>query len=184
MHPPRLFVIATTLLGLASSCVAQQPGWTKHVIHEGLQTMTAVAGDFSGDGLPDVIADSGEKTRLFVAPDWTEVVLDDHSGGGTYIHSECFDVDGDGDLDYIGARYRPGLIAWLEQPDDSADGRWHRRIIDDTVDGIHGLIQGDVDGDGMIDLLANSTSRPNRILNRWRGFACLRIRIKPIDGNR
>lgn len=118
--------------------------------------MTAVAGDFTGDGLPDVISDIGNKTRLFVAPDWEEVVLDEHSNSMRYIHSECFDVDGDGDLDFIGARYNPGLIVWLEQPEDGATQRWTRRLIDDSVHGIHGLIQGDVDGDGKPELLATS----------------------------
>ena len=130
--------------------------WTKHVIHEGVQTMTAVAGDFTGDGLPDVIADGGNTTRLFVAPDWHEVVLDRHDDIRTYIHSECFDVDGDGDLDYVGARYNPGLIVWLEQPDRPLTERWKRRLVDDQVHGIHGLITGDVDGDGKTDLLATS----------------------------
>ena len=41
--------------------------------------MTAVAADFTGDGIPDVIADSDNKTRLFVGPDWNEVVLDEHT---------------------------------------------------------------------------------------------------------
>ncbi len=137
----------------ARSCVGDDV-WTKHVIHEGLQTMTAVAGDFSGDGLPDVIADSGNTTRLFVAPDWKEVVLDSHPKIQTYIHSECFDVDGDGDLDYIGARYNPGLIVWLEQPEQPLHQRWRSRLVDDQVHGIHGLMKGDVDGDGKVDLLA------------------------------
>ncbi len=130
--------------------------WTKHVVHEGMGTMTAVAGDFTGDGIPDVISDSGNMTRLFVGPDWKEVVLDDHPDVQSYIHSETFDVDGDGDLDYIGARYNPGLIVWLENPGDALNDRWHRRIVDDQVHGIHGLIQGDVDGDGKVDLLATS----------------------------
>ena len=154
MHRAAVFALAATLLPVQSH--AQDDAWTKHVIHEGQQTMTAVAGDFTGDGLPDVIADNGEKTRLFVAPDWTEVMLDDHSGVQTYIHSECFDVDGDGDLDYIGARYNPGLIVWLEQPEDAVGDRWNKRMIDESVHGIHGLIKGDVDGDGKTDLLATS----------------------------
>ena len=149
-------VVVNTLVLLAATADAQQGPWKKHVIHQGARTMTAVAGDFTGDGLPDVIADSDKKTRLFVAPDWTEVVLDDHPDVQSYIHSEVFDVDGDGDLDYIGARYNPGLIVWLEQPQDSLEGRWRRRIADDSVHGIHGLIQGDVDGDGKTDLLATS----------------------------
>jgi hypothetical protein len=155
MHRYCLFIITVSVL-FGSKVVAQESAWVKHVIHEGAQTMTAVAGDFTGDQLPDVIADNGSKTRLFVAPDWNEIILDDHPKDGTYIHSECFDVDGDGDLDYIGARYNPGLIVWLEQPSDSVGGRWQRRIVDDSVHGIHGLITGDVDGDGNTDLLATS----------------------------
>ena len=130
--------------------------WTKHVITEGQRSTTAVAGDFTGDGLPDVIADTGKQTRLFVAPDWQPIVLWDHPEVQTLIHSECFDVDGDGDLDYIGARYNPGLIIWLQQPDEPLTSRWTRRLIDDRVHGIHGLIQGDVDGDGRPELLATS----------------------------
>jgi hypothetical protein len=84
------------------------------------------------------------------------VILDDHPDVESYIHSETFDVDGDGDLDYIGARYNPGLIVWLEQPQDPVRQRWQRRIADDTVHGIHGLIKADVDSDGKTDLLATS----------------------------
>lgn len=147
-------VIATVFSSAQSH--GQEDHWVKHVVHEGVQTMTAVAGDFSGDGLPDVIADSGKQTRLFVAPDWKEMVLDVHADVQSYIHSECFDVDGDGDLDYIGARYNPGLIVWLEQPANPVSERWRKRLVDDSVHGIHGLIKGDVDGDGTTDLLATS----------------------------
>jgi hypothetical protein len=136
--------------------------WKKLVVYEGTAVMTAIAGDFTGDGQLDVIADTDKKTRLWVAPEWHEVVLDDHPDVASYIHSECFDVDGDGDLDYIGARYNPGLIVWLEQPNQEATSApWTKRLIDDRVHGIHGLIQGDVDGDGKLDLLATSAqSKP------------------------
>lgn len=155
MHRAILFVPLALVLNSSRSS-GQDDGWNKHVVHEGVQTMTAVAGDFTGDGLPDVIADSGKRTRLFIAPNWREVVLDVHEDVRSYIHSECFDVDGDGDLDYIGARYNPGLIMWLEQPNDSVGDRWRKRLVDDSVHGIHGLIKGDVDGDGKTDLLATS----------------------------
>ncbi|MCP4788405.1 MAG: VCBS repeat-containing protein [Fuerstiella sp.] len=118
--------------------------------------MTAVAGDYTGDGVIDVIADTGSGvTRLFVGPDWKETRLDDDHGG-RYIHSETWDVDGDGDADYIGARYKPGLIMWYEQPDEPLTQEWTRRLIDNQVHGIHGVIKGDVDLDGRIDLLATS----------------------------
>ena len=151
-RPPLLFVFALALSPLSHA----GEGWIKHVVYQGSQATTAVAGDFTGDGRPDVISDSDQKTRLFVAPDWTEIVLDQHPQTPRYIHSECFDVDGDGDLDFVGARYNPGLIVWLEQPDKPTTARWQRRLVDDQIHGIHGLIQGDVDGDGRTDLLATS----------------------------
>ena len=58
------------ILAFAVAPPARAEGpWKKHVVHEGLHTSTAVAGDFTKDGKPDVISNSGGKTRLFVGPD-------------------------------------------------------------------------------------------------------------------
>lgn len=129
--------------------------WTKHVVYQGAQCMTAIAADFTGDGRPDIICNAGNVTRLLVAPDWREIVLD-QSEEHNFIHSEAFDVDQDGDTDYIGARYNPGLIVWLEQPENPLAEKWPVRLVSDQVHGIHGLIRGDVDLDGQLDLLATS----------------------------
>lgn len=138
------------LLSLAAS--AAEP-WPKHVVAEGFMSQTAVAHDFTGDGLPDVIADAHGETHLYVAPDWKKVVI---QKGHNTIHSEVVDVDGDGDADYIGAVYSPGPVFWLEQPKNGAAEPWNFRIVDDKVNGTHGLIAGDVDGDGKLDLVGNS----------------------------
>ena len=130
-------------------------GWKKHIIHTGIHTNTAVAADFTGDGKVDVISNSDGDARLFVAPDWKEIVLDPQQKVRC-IHSEVFDVDGDGDPDYIGAQYKPGHIYWLERPDNPTKDRWQYHLVDDKVNGIHGLLRGDVDGDGQFDILANS----------------------------
>lgn len=155
-----VLVLATAWWGLAVCCSApaiaqDNTEWKKHIVHDGIHTVTAVGGDYSGDGLPDVISNSGGKTRLFVAPDWREIILDE-TPGYDCIHSESFDVDDDGDLDFIGARYSPGLIFWLEQPDKPLEQPWKLRVLDDQLDGIHGLLKGDVDLDGKFDLIANS----------------------------
>ena len=50
---------------------AEDKPWKKHVVHEGERVNTAVAADFTGDGRPDIISNSGGKTRLFVAPNLT-----------------------------------------------------------------------------------------------------------------
>lgn len=151
----RVFTAVSILTSLVTVSSAQEH-WKKHTLQEGKRSLTAIAGDFSGDGLPDVIAEVGNSTLLFVAPDWQQIVIDNHREDRGYIHSECFDIDGDGDLDYIGARYNPGLITWLEQPEQGASQRWKKRLIADTVHGIHGLMTGDIDKDGKPDLLATS----------------------------
>lgn len=147
-------VLGLSAAGPASSASADE-AWRKQTIHNGVHTTNAVAADYTGDGKVDVIANSGGKTRLFVAPDWKETILDETAGHDA-IHSETFDVDGDGDPDWIGARYDPGLIFWLENPGKGAAGPWTSRIVDDEIHGIHGLLAGDVDGDGKTDLIGNS----------------------------
>ena len=121
---------------------------------------TAVAADFTGDGLPDVIADAAGETHLYVAPDWQKVVIDAkwpfRPGARDTIHSEVMDVDEDGDPDYVGAVYSPGPVFWLERPDDPLNDRWTYRVIDNDVNGTHGLVKGDIDGDGRDDLAGNS----------------------------
>lgn len=149
-----IFAASLLIVTVTASAFAEAP-WKKHVVHEGERCNTAVAADFTGDGRPDIISNSGGRTRLFVAPDWTEHIIDD-TKGHNFIHSEHFDVDGDGDEDFIGARYQPGLVVWLETPKDPTAGTWKVRIADQEINGIHGLLKGDVDGDGKTDLLANS----------------------------
>lgn len=143
---------AILVLVLASNVEAQ---WKKHTVFVGEHCNTAVAGDFTGDKLPDIVFNSGGKTRLLVAPKWTVIELESERRLGA-IHSERMDVDGDGDLDFIGARYSPGLIFWLECPKQATSQPWKYHVVDERVNGIHGLLVGDVDRDGRPDLLANS----------------------------
>ncbi len=189
--PRRLYLATFVVLFSAvsaSSAVApaQEPEaakeaakpWKKHVVHTGFATATAVAADFSGDGKLDVISNSGGKTRLFVAPDWREIVLDD-TPGHNCIHSEVMDVDGDGDPDWIGARYSPGLVFWLERPERPTQDRWRFHLVDDRVNGVHGLLVGNVDRDDKPDLLANRRSRLAIFPTRWFGTPCRSHRETP-----
>src|SRR5436190_5326996 len=54
-------LIAGVVLVTVASFAAADEIWKKHVVHEGLHTATAVGGDFTGDGKPDVISNSGSK---------------------------------------------------------------------------------------------------------------------------
>ena len=80
------------------------------------RNMTAVAADFDQDGSMDVISSYGGKVSLYSGPDWKEVVLYELSGPrAAAIHSEIFDIDGDGDLDWAGGESK-GPAVWLENP--------------------------------------------------------------------
>lgn len=139
----------------SSSSAIGQSAWKIHSVYVGEHCNTAVAADYTGDGITDVICNAGAVTRLLVAPDWTAVDLESERGLGL-IHSETMDVDADGDPDFIGTRYQPGLIFWLERPEQPLKQRWRFHLIDDQVLGIHGLLTGDVNLDRRPDLLANS----------------------------
>lgn len=143
---------ASALLALEDE--RREKNWIRHVVLEGAHCVTAVAQDFTGDGRVDIVANAGGKTQLLVAPDWKAIQV----GSSTYnwIHSESMDVDGDGDFDVIGTPYHPGRIVWLECPDDPITGRWNEYLVDDQVHGVHGLLVGDVDKQGRLDLLATS----------------------------
>ncbi len=151
-----IHALSFSVISLLAAISQADETWKKHVLYEGSNVTTAVAGDFTGDGAADVITDAGNQTRLYVGPDWKQIVLDEHDGKERYIHSESFDVDSDGDLDYIGTQYNPGHIIWLECPQSPLTERWKKRLVDDQIHGIHGLIKADVDGDGKPDLLGTS----------------------------
>ena len=159
---------------LVSQAVASDE-WKRHVIATGFSCQTAVAADFTGDGMPDVIADAQGETHLYVAPYWDKVIIDGkwpfRPGERDTIHSEVMDVDQDGDPDYIGAVYSPGPVFWLERPDNPLSDRWLLRIVDGDVNGTHGLVRGDIDGDGREDLAGNSAqpkdAYPNSLI-WWR----------------
>lgn len=160
----RALGLSLLLISGSFSVPATSADWIKHSVYDGGHCSTSVAADFTGDGRVDVICHAGGATRLLVAPAWTEVVLDADAQRGL-IHSEVIDVDRDGDPDFVGARYQPGLIFWLERPAQPLTERWTLHAIDDRVDGIHGLLAGDVDGDRHPDLLANSAQPRGEFAN-------------------
>lgn len=136
--------------------------WEKHVVMEAGRNLTAVAGDFDGDGDIDVITSYPSKVSLFLASDWDEVVLHELSGRhATCIHSATFDVDGDGDLDWIGGESK-GPAFWLENP-GQVSGEWVARMVDADLGGIHCFLLADVDRNNRLDVVINHF-RPDGIL--------------------
>lgn len=137
--------------------------WTKHTIHPPAKGMIngASANDFDGDGEMDVITSVDGQVVVLQGPDWRKVTVHRFLPGQSRnkprpacIHSNLMDVDGDGDMDFVGSN---NTVFWLECPEDPLSGEpWTYRIVDDEILGSHCLITGDVNQDGKLDLIANS----------------------------
>jgi len=141
-----------------------QPTWNKHVVVTAAESMinSAVAHDFDEDGQVDVLTSFAGRVVLLRGPHWQPLTIQvfdtKHSRNKprpSCIHSCLMDVDGDGDLDFVGSN---NTVFWLECPPPGSlhKQHWTYRTVDDLVLGTHCLITGDVDRDGKPDLIANS----------------------------
>jgi hypothetical protein len=133
-----------------------KPKWVRHEVARGFKNYTAVGLKLNGGGKERaVITNDTTRTLLYAG----KAVVELHKGVNL-IHSAVMDVDGDGDEDFVGARYSPGYVYWLEQPRKPLEEAWKFHLIEDSekggIDGVHGLYVADVDGDGRQDLIANS----------------------------
>ena len=146
--------------------------WKKHIVKKAPSPLkralknfddvnAVVASDFNKDGEIDIMASFNGKVALYKGPEWTEFIVmpempKDRNGviaKRGCIHATLMDVDGDGDMDFIGSNR---MLFWLECPKDPFKDKWVRRMISLDVNGAHCVTTGDVDKDGKIDLIANS----------------------------
>jgi putative heme-binding domain-containing protein len=165
----------------AKGAEANSPSWVRHAfpLPESIWSVEAV--DVNGDGKPDLVAMGETKVLALVAPDWKQHVLAD-TREPKMLYCVALDADRDGDMDLAVARYQvPWItyrqarengktadepksldfsVAWLENT-GRLSGPWPLHTIDRELNGIHGMWTGDMNGDGVKDLIADSIMGPS-----------------------
>jgi PKD domain-containing protein/VCBS repeat protein len=137
--------------------------WTEHTVDGDFDGVYSVhAADVDGDGDIDILG------AAYVADDitwwentagdgsvWTEHTVDGSFDGAMSVYAA--DVDGDGDIDVLGAAYFADDITWWENT--AGDGSaWTEHTVDGTFDGAYSVYAADVDGDGDTDILGAARS--------------------------
>jgi hypothetical protein len=115
------------------------------------------AGDFTGDGWPDVLLASTSGTRLYVNPKGEPRRWDSYAGivppaANVSEVSVMKDIDADGrpDLVYASA----GAVRWAKPDPANPAGPWlSTQVGEPGTYAAHGIGAGDINGDGRVDIL-------------------------------
>ena len=139
--------------------------WIEHTIDGSFEGARSVyAADVDGDGNLDVLGAASEADEIAwwknTAGDgsvWTEHVVDDAFNGAKSVYAA--DVDGDGDVDVLGAAGEGCCadddITWWENTTGNGTV-WAEHIVDGDFRGAVSVYSGDVDGDGDLDVLGGA----------------------------
>jgi len=83
-----------------------------------------------------------------------EHVIDSFYNGAFDVQSA--DIDGDGDMDVLGAAYNDDDITWWQNSDGTGT-LWVEHTLDADFDGARSAYPFDIDGDGDIDILGTAS---------------------------
>ncbi len=132
--------------------------WTEHTVDGAFDGAGSVhAADVDGDGDMDVLGTAyGDDAIAWWentngdGTTWTEHTVDGAFGGAVAVYTA--DVDGDGDMDVLGAAYYDASIAWWENTAGNGTS-WTEHTVDGAFDEAYSVYAADVDGDGDMDVL-------------------------------
>jgi len=157
--------------------------WTKHTVDANfLGVYSVYAADMDGDGDIDIVGGSfgiGDicwwENTAGNGTVWTNhTVVTGFCGNGVILGNVSSvyvaDMDGDGDLDILGASCMGNAVCWWENT--AGNGTvWTERTVDtDFTDGF-GVYAADMDGDGDLDILGTGGSTDGGNVCWWENTA-------------
>ncbi|MCB2211172.1 VCBS repeat-containing protein [bacterium] len=132
--------------------------WLSHqIVAEFDEAYSVHVADMDNDGDIDVLGSAAHDNDIAwwanedgVGLTWVRHNVDTSFDGVTSVYAE--DIDGDGDLDVLGAGSRSDAITWWKNLGGTGQN-WSERTINSDFDGAYEVHADDVDGDGDIDVL-------------------------------
>jgi hypothetical protein len=158
--------------------------WTEVTVDSGFGGAASVyAADVDGDGDLDLLGAAETDNAIAWWENtngdgsaWTEVAVDNSFGGAVSVYAA--DVDGDGDLDLLGAAETDNAIAWWENTNGSGSA-WTERTVDGGFGGAASVYAADVDSDGDLDLLGAASLDDS--ISWWENETIHRSAIYPTE---
>ncbi len=138
-----------------------QPEWTKTLLTGQIsEPMYIFAGDINLDSLPDLVISSASSNSLYCLLNidgnnhWDIFTMDDSFHGA---HGVCIEtIDNDSLPDIIATAAGDNSIAWWENNGGEPD-TWAKNEITDQMDGSQTVTAADINGDGLMDIVAASS---------------------------
>ena len=135
--------------------------WIEHSVNMGAWGAKSVyAADIDGDGDLDVL----DVSYNFDTITWSENTAGDGTAWINHTVDDAFysptsvyaaDIDGDGDMDILGAAHYTDTIAWWENTAGNGIA-WTEHTVDGAFEGVRSVYAADMDGDGDMDVLGAS----------------------------
>ncbi|RKZ65399.1 MAG: hypothetical protein DRQ48_11660, partial [Gammaproteobacteria bacterium] len=133
--------------------------WTEQSVATDFEAPRSIyVADIDGDGDLDIVASASQTHELAWfenaagdATTWTEQSITEIFYGGGSVFAT--DLDGDGDVDIVGASNGGNSFLWWENQ-DGAGSTWMQRSIAEDLDA-QSVYVADVNGDGDIDILGS-----------------------------